>query len=351
MASKTSIIEQAANRYGIDPGILYGVWGTESNFGRNRGPSSAGALGDFQFEPATARALGVKLGNFRSEAFGAAKYLSQYKGRGLAGMLAAYNAGPAGNPNNPQTRAYIPRVLKLADAFGGAGLNPGAGGGQQTQPVGPTATPGLTPGPDTTALLQQLLGAEKAVQAPTAGLTTPAYAAHPTTPQGYRGILSAGGPGPGRDLSGLLEAAQGLSGGLPPVSPARTPGDAQNAPARPRSVSAKAGVSKFAGVPVAAWIKPILGYAREHGWQGTVTSGFRTTQQQAAIYNNPNRKGPAAKPGTSNHEGDVFPRGAVDVTNAEQLAAILRTSPYRNRLVWAGSKDPVHFSHPHGGGY
>lgn len=111
----------------------------------------------------------------------------------------------------------------------------------------------------------------------------------------------------------------------------------------------KAGIGHFDGKPVAGWIAPILRYARQHGWTGSVTSGFRSYVDQQRIYNSGVR--PAAKPGTSNHEGDQFPRGAVDVSNASQLAAILRRSPYRNRLVWAGAKDPVHFSHPHDGGY
>jgi hypothetical protein len=80
-----------------------------------------------------------------------------------------------------------------------------------------------------------------------------------------------------------------------------------------------------------------------------VTSGYRSRAEQARIYNSGVR--PAARPGTSNHEGTQFPRGAIDVSDAAALARILGRSPYRNRLRWAGSKDPVHFSHPHNGGY
>ena len=87
-----------------------------------------------------------------------------------------------------------------------------------------------------------------------------------------------------------------------------------------------------------------------HGWTGTVTnSGYQTLAQQTAINNSGVR--PAAKPGTLNHEMTAFPGGAVDVTNASQLSAILARSPYAQTLVWAGSKDPVHFSHPHNGSY
>lgn len=111
----------------------------------------------------------------------------------------------------------------------------------------------------------------------------------------------------------------------------------------------QAGTRMFGNKPVAAWIYPILVYARAHGWQGTVTSGVRTKAEQTAIYNSGVR--PAAVPGTSNHEQTQYPGGAVDVTDAANLSRILLASPYKTTLVWAGAKDPVHFSHPHNGSY
>jgi hypothetical protein len=107
------------------------------------------------------------------------------------------------------------------------------------------------------------------------------------------------------------------------------------------------GTANFEGHTVAAWIAPWLHYARKHGWKGQVNSGYRSYAEQAAIYASGVR--PAAKPGTSNHEGKDFPRGAVDVSEAEQLARILRRAGAP--LRWAGGKDPVHFSHPHNGSY
>lgn len=119
------IIAEAARAAGIDPAILWGLYGAESNFGQNPGTSPAGAQGPFQFMPATARAYGIDPHNFRQAARAAAKYLAKYKSRGTAGMLAAYNAGPAGNPNNPETKAYIPKVQRLARTFpGGAQTGP-----------------------------------------------------------------------------------------------------------------------------------------------------------------------------------------------------------------------------------
>jgi hypothetical protein len=109
------------------------------------------------------------------------------------------------------------------------------------------------------------------------------------------------------------------------------------------------GTVNFDGKPVAAWIAPALAYARQHGWKGRVNSGYRSFAEQTRIYNSGVR--PAAKPGTSNHEGTKFPRGAVDVSDAQGLSRILQGSKYAHLLVWAGAKDPPHLSHPHNGSY
>ena len=118
---------------------------------------------------------------------------------------------------------------------------------------------------------------------------------------------------------------------------------------RSSSVTDRTGTAMFEGHKVAAWIAPVLKYARQHGWKGQVNSGYRTYAEQARIYNSGVR--PAARPGTSNHEGSQYPRGAVDVSDAQQLARIIARSPYARYLKYAGAKDPVHFSHPHDGGY
>jgi hypothetical protein len=130
-----------------------------------------------------------------------------------------------------------------------------------------------------------------------------------------------------------------------------TSGGAQ-APQSPAGGAHPSGVHgplPFEGKQVAAWIQPILQYARAQGWKGGINSGYRSTAEQTRIYNSGVR--PAARPGTSNHEFTAFPGGAIDVSNAAQLSAILKRSKYANLLVWAGAKDPVHFSHPHGGSY
>jgi hypothetical protein len=120
------------------------------------------------------------------------------------------------------------------------------------------------------------------------------------------------------------------------------------------AMAGKGTLDHFDGKPVAGWIASELRWARSHGWTGSVTSGFRTDAEQTRIYKSGVR--PAAVPKSmggsgSNHEGLKYPLGAVDVSNAAQLASVLRNKPGGSKLIYAGAKDPVHFSHPHGGGY
>ena len=120
-----------------------------------------------------------------------------------------------------------------------------------------------------------------------------------------------------------------------------------------KKFAAPRGVEIFDGHQVAAWIVPSLRWARQHGWTGTVSSGFRTCAHQTAV-----AKVFAASQGltlaqvyphgpcASNHVGHKHPAGAVDVTNAAQLNDVLRKNPHRPGLVWGGPviNDEVHFS-------
>jgi len=115
-----AIITQAAQKYGINPAVLWGLYGTETSFGKNVSTSSAGAVGPFQFEPATARAMGVNPYDFKSAAYGAARYLAQYRARGVGGMLSAYNAGPTGG----YQAGYVQSTLNNAKTYGSSGGAP-----------------------------------------------------------------------------------------------------------------------------------------------------------------------------------------------------------------------------------
>ena len=95
--------------------------------------------------------------------------------------------------------------------------------------------------------------------------------------------------------------------------------------------------------PIAGWIIPILEWAGEHGWRGTVTSGYRTFYEQTQL----NAAGAYSAPaGLSNHETTAYPGGAVDVTEPGQLIAVLAGYRGPRKLVGGvlGPIDPEHFS-------
>jgi hypothetical protein len=94
---------------------------------------------------------------------------------------------------------------------------------------------------------------------------------------------------------------------------------------------------------IAGWIAPILDWASQHGWSGSVTSGYRDYSQQAAI----NASGAYSAPaGKSNHETTQYPGGAVDVTDPSQLIQVLQGYTGPQKLVGGvlGAVDPEHFS-------
>ena len=95
--------------------------------------------------------------------------------------------------------------------------------------------------------------------------------------------------------------------------------------------------------PIAGWIAPVLDWASQHGWTGSVTSGYRDYSQQAAI----NASGAFSAPaGKSNHETTQYPGGAFDVSDPSQLIQVLQgyTGPYTLIGGVLGPADPEHFS-------
>ncbi len=114
------IIEDAANKFGLDKNLIKSVVLTESA-GNERALSTAKAKGLMQLMDGTASDMGVKnVWDPRENIFGGTKYLSemlrQYNGD-LKLALASYNAGPGnvnkynGVPPFEETRNYIQRVL------------------------------------------------------------------------------------------------------------------------------------------------------------------------------------------------------------------------------------------------
>jgi hypothetical protein len=82
----------AYKQYGVLPSWLFAICQIETNFGQNRGPSSAGALGLMQFMPSTARGLGIDPLDDKQAVYGAAKYLRQSGAPGnMYRAIFAYN--------------------------------------------------------------------------------------------------------------------------------------------------------------------------------------------------------------------------------------------------------------------
>lgn len=78
LANLVAYYREAGAHYGIDWSYLAAINFIESDFGRNNGPSSAGALGPMQFLPSTWRVYGSgDIMNPHDSIFAAARYLSR----------------------------------------------------------------------------------------------------------------------------------------------------------------------------------------------------------------------------------------------------------------------------------
>jgi hypothetical protein len=108
------------------------------------------------------------------------------------------------------------------------------------------------------------------------------------------------------------------------------------------------GVTTFDGRPVAAWMQPYLEFARENGWRGTLTSGFRdpahSEQLCFQMCGAPSCPGRCAGK-ASNHAGSTKPRGALDVSDFARFGQLMQRCPHQPRIFNAlGAQDPIHFS-------
>lgn len=304
MASNTvsrKLVRRIAKRYGLDPNVFERQINLES--GRLKHVTSpAGAEGPAQLMPGTARELGVDINNPVQNLIGGARYDAQQLkafGGNYRKALAAYNAGPG---NIAAGLGYADKILQGQSPHASAGPR---GGGARTKTI-----PGVDNSGERRALLLQYLLNQSS---------------HDTTGNGLLQTVT--------QIGQLKDT---------PAKTVKVPGKSS------ATISHKGGVTLLDGKPVASWIAKRLERARAAGWQGHVNSGYRSVAEQRRIYNSGVR--PAAKPGQSNHNFTAYPGGAVDVTDPQQLAAILQKLGIR-KLKWAGSKDVVHFSHPHNGGY
>ena len=125
-AQLNSLWHQAGSAYGVPWSVLAAINKVESNFGRNMGPSSAGAIGWMQFMPSTWLRWGVDANgdgiadpwNPEDAVYAAARYLAA-SGAGADVSRAVYSYNHA--------QWYVNEVMQLASAFDSGGANAPAG--------------------------------------------------------------------------------------------------------------------------------------------------------------------------------------------------------------------------------
>jgi peptidoglycan DL-endopeptidase CwlO len=164
-APYADLIMQSATEHEVPANVLAGLLIQESG-GNARAVSRAGAQGLMQFMPGTARGMGVTDPFDPAQSIDAgARYLKQLadqSGGDWEQAVGKYNAGPAGNLNNAETRNHMAKVMQYADTIG-AGMGGGAdmtGGAPQPNPYrGSDRGAGLTGGPTLDDIMDAVRGA------------------------------------------------------------------------------------------------------------------------------------------------------------------------------------------------
>jgi soluble lytic murein transglycosylase-like protein len=117
----SSYVVKMADKHGVPSDIALAVYEIESSKGRNAGTSTAGARGQMQLMPGTAKDLGVDIDDPFQNIEGGVRYLKQqlkeFKDPTVA--AAAYNAGPGnvrkykGIPPFKETRDYVRKFVNI----------------------------------------------------------------------------------------------------------------------------------------------------------------------------------------------------------------------------------------------
>jgi hypothetical protein len=129
----------AAAKHEVPVNVLAGLLIQESG-GKRDARSPAGALGLMQFMPGTARGMGIDPLDPDQAIDGGARYLKQLadqSGGDWSQAVGKYNAGPAGNLNNSETRNHITKVMGWADTIGNSMDSLGGGAGMAPTPPNP----------------------------------------------------------------------------------------------------------------------------------------------------------------------------------------------------------------------
>jgi Rod binding domain-containing protein len=126
IASYENIIQEAAQKHGVDTTMLKAVIAAESG-GKKNAVSPKEAKGLMQLTDSTAADMGVRnVWNPSENIHGGAKYLQSLIQRfpdDTRSVLASYNAGPGrvekhgGVPPIPETQAYVRRVMNYMNYF------------------------------------------------------------------------------------------------------------------------------------------------------------------------------------------------------------------------------------------
>lgn len=116
-------INAVAKQYGLSPTTLLGVFGAESAYGTNLGPSSAGARGPFQFLPSTGTEYGLNstsIEEFTPSLVAAAKYLQSLgananpESKQTFAALNGYNGNKSGSSPSGYTNSVLSYGLSPA---------------------------------------------------------------------------------------------------------------------------------------------------------------------------------------------------------------------------------------------